>query len=189
MSALFLPQVSVAATRRRRFLWCLWWSGPPVHTPFRKPDAFQGGARTHEEALRMAERAFQLGHPERPKASSDPSNMTLQEVEPRWARAWGRTLVGDTPWPKVRGKNEHNEAALPVSAALENVANAASLWTILGTSKDATLEELKQAFRRRALEVHPDHGGTAEAFIKLKRAYETAQKRAARPQPKRKPKP
>ena len=38
-------------------MWVAWWTAPPAREPFRKPDAFSGGARSHEEALAQARRA------------------------------------------------------------------------------------------------------------------------------------
>ena len=48
-----------------------------------------------------------------------------------------------------------------------------SSYDILGIDEDADEAEIKQAFRRRALEVHPDKpGGSHEEFIKVREAYE-----------------
>ena len=44
---------------------------------------------------------------------------------------------------------------------------------ILGLTFPFTLQELKRAYRRRALETHPDSGGTAEAFRSVHIAYQT----------------
>lgn len=79
MSDLFAPVCSIAPTKRRRFLWAAWWTGAPARDPFRKPDASSGGARTREEARLEAERA---------------AGRSLVEIEPRWARAWARVLLG-----------------------------------------------------------------------------------------------
>lgn len=40
----------------------------------------------------------------------------------------------------------------------------------LELDRDATTEEVKRAYLRRAMKTHPDVGGTSEAFIKTKRA-------------------
>ncbi len=182
MTTLFAPQVAIAPTRRRRFLWAAWWTGAPNRDPFRKPDAFQGGARTREEAHAVAERAAEVA---------------LIEIEPRWARAWGRILVGQAPWPRRRGDDEPRAAGAPAggrsSAADEPEAPSGkgpplpSVWAVLRVSPQASLEELKQAFRTRAKELHPDHGGSDADFIRLQRAYEEAQRRAARPKPRKRP--
>lgn len=45
-------------------------------------------------------------------------------------------------------------------------------FTILGVSMDATQEEVKAAYRKKAAEVHPDKGGTNEQMTKVNAAYE-----------------
>jgi hypothetical protein len=42
----------------------------------------------------------------------------------------------------------------------------------LGVPKDCTRDELKEAFRARALLAHPDRGGEPAAFIQLRLAYD-----------------
>ncbi|MGH8906276.1 MAG: molecular chaperone DnaJ [Egibacteraceae bacterium] len=54
------------------------------------------------------------------------------------------------------------------------------LYEILGVSRDATDEELKRAYRRKAREVHPDQGGDEEAFKELTAAYEVLRNPQAR---------
>lgn len=150
-AALFAPVCAIAPTRRRRFLWAAWWTAPPTRYPFRKPDAFAGGARTRAEALAAAERA--AGHP-------------LTEIESGWARAWSNVLIGKEPWP----------AASNASAGKRTPAasQGPSVWQILGLEPGATLSEIKRAYRARALETHPDRGGSAEAFRSVQTAYERA---------------
>ena len=46
-------------------------------------------------------------------------------------------------------------------------------YEILGIDRGADEDEIKRAFRKRALEVHPDkNGGSHEEFIKVREAYE-----------------
>jgi molecular chaperone DnaJ len=45
-------------------------------------------------------------------------------------------------------------------------------YEILGVSKDASADEIKKAFRRAAVEHHPDRGGNEEKFKELNEAYE-----------------
>jgi curved DNA-binding protein CbpA len=51
--------------------------------------------------------------------------------------------------------------------------------TILGLGPTATLAEIKRAFRRLALATHPDRGGSAAAFIRIKWAHDEALERRA----------
>lgn len=43
---------------------------------------------------------------------------------------------------------------------------------ILGLSEGATADSIRSAYRKRALETHPDRGGTAAEFLKVQAAYE-----------------
>ena len=171
MSDLYAPCCSIARTRRRRFLWAAWWSAAPTREPFRPPDAASGGARTHDEALAEA------------LVAGRAAGVTLIETESSWARAWLRVVAGEPPWPRT---SRPPEVARGGAARGAREASAGpSVWATLGVSVHATPLELKRAYRARALVVHPDHGGTAEAFRALSRAYEEAVRRSARPRKNR----
>jgi hypothetical protein len=169
MADLFAPVCSIAPTRRRRFFWAAWWSAPPTPDPFRKPDASGGGARSRADALHEAEAA--AGRP-------------LVEVDARWARAWSRVVTGEAPWTRAEidrdaaGADHH---ARPRAARPQPT----SIWTTLGVPATATRAEIKAAFRKRALETHPDHGGESLAFRTLRAAYAEACKRRERPRKRR----
>ncbi len=45
-------------------------------------------------------------------------------------------------------------------------------YELLGISENATKEEIKKAYRKKALELHPDRGGDAKMFKDLQKAYE-----------------
>ena len=47
-----------------------------------------------------------------------------------------------------------------------------SYYDILGVNKNATQDEIKKAFRRKAVEHHPDKGGSEEKFKEVSEAYE-----------------
>jgi len=157
-------------------MWVAWWTAPPARAPFRKPDASSGGARSHEEALAEARRA--VGGP-------------LVEIEPYWARAWARVLLGRPPWG-VRAEgaasgSAHGRSSGRSTTAMTNAAQVTttSIWETLGITARATADDLKRAFRQRALATHPDRGGDAEAFRQVQRAFKEAQRRIARRRPTR----
>lgn len=54
------------------------------------------------------------------------------------------------------------------------------LYEILGVSRDATEDDLKRAYRRKAREFHPDQGGDEESFKELTAAYEVLRNPQAR---------
>lgn len=147
-------------------MWVAWWTAPPAREPFRKPDAFSGGARSHEEALAQARRA---------------AGVLLVEIEPYWARAWARVLLGRPPWG-VRGEGAASSSAHRRSSGRST---ATSIWETLGITARATADDLKRAFRQRALATHPDRGGDAEAFRQVQSAFKEAQRRIARRRPTR----
>jgi len=157
-------------------MWVAWWTAPPSREPFRKPDAFSGGARSHDEALAQARRA---------------AGMLLVELEPYWARAWARVLLGRSPWGVRaeattsrggRGRSSGRSTTETTNAAR---ATTTSIWETLGITARATAADLKRAFRQRALATHPDRGGDAEAFRQVQSAFKEAQRRIARRRPTR----
>lgn len=157
MTDLFAPVCSITKTKRGRWFWAAWWSGPPNHVPFRKPDAEGGAARSREEALAAAERR---------------AGTKLGEVDALWAKAWMRVLRGQSPWPSKSSRQPRAG-----TATVRAEPQPASVWTLLGVSPRATEAELKAAYRKKAMEAHPDHGGDADAFRRVVAAYAEARKR------------
>lgn len=49
-------------------------------------------------------------------------------------------------------------------------------FTILGVSMDASEEEVRDAYRKKAFEVHPDRGGSNLEMAKVNAAWETIRK-------------
>jgi len=117
------------------------------------PDAWGGGATTEEDARVLAERA---------------AGMPLQQIDGHWAAGFKRLRAGLPPFvtPEQR-------VASPVDRPVDP-------HKILGVAANSTLDEIKAAFRKKALEHHPDRGGSAETFIALKRAYDSIVKRRVR---------
>ncbi len=162
MSSLFAPVCSITRTSRGRYFWVAWWSGPPAHVPFRKPDA-EGGAATTRQAARAAAE----------KRAGTP----LIEIDGLWARAWKRMLRGQPPWPS-QASREPRAPRANVSAHPED---NASIWSVLGVSAHVTDAELKTAYRKKAMATHPDRGGDAEAFRRVVAAYAEARRRLRKP--------
>lgn len=48
-----------------------------------------------------------------------------------------------------------------------------NLYEVLGISKDASNSEIKKAYRKLAVQHHPDKGGDADKFKQISNAYET----------------
>lgn len=161
MTDLFAPVCSITTTKRRRFFWAAWWTSPPTRLPFTKPDASDGGAMTAEEAFAAAEKR---------------AGVSLALVDPLWARAWIRILRGEAAWPSKASREPARGVPRPRSPA-----ESGSIWELLGVTRDATEAELKAAFRKRAIELHPDQGGDDETFRRLIRAHQEAQRRLRKP--------
>ena len=54
---------------------------------------------------------------------------------------------------------------------MANAMNRAEAAALLGVGEAATAEELKKAYKRKALRAHPDKGGSKEQFQRLAEAY------------------
>ena len=50
-----------------------------------------------------------------------------------------------------------------------------SLYDVLLVDRNASLDEIKSAFKRRALQVHPDKGGSKDAFHLVYEAPDSSQ--------------
>jgi len=149
MTAIARGVYAITRTKRRRLLWCAWWTGEPAASPFRAPDAWAGGAADEDEARAAAE--ARAGRP-------------LTPIDGRWAGAWVRVRAGLPPFP----------SRAPRDPAAPRPAAVADPHRVLGVVPGASLGEVKAAFREKALAHHPDRGGTDEAFIAVKRAYDAA---------------
>jgi hypothetical protein len=74
------------------------------------------------------------------------------------------------------------ERAAGAGGRLGNVSerrDAAAAFETLGVAPDADSEEIRAAYREQVKEVHPDHGGEAEAFRELQEAYTAAREAAS----------
>jgi hypothetical protein len=46
---------------------------------------------------------------------------------------------------------------------------------LLGVGRNATLDDIRRAFRAHAIVTHPDHGGNAHAFTEIRAAFDILQ--------------
>lgn len=46
------------------------------------------------------------------------------------------------------------------------------IYRILGVDGSSTEDEIKKAYRKMAIKLHPDRGGSQEDFIRLQEAWE-----------------
>ena len=79
------------------------------------------------------------------------------------------------------GFNFENMGAGPGEGRSKKVNNK-RYYELLEVKSDATQDEIKKAYRKKALKEHPDKGGDPEKFQDISKAYETLsddQKRAA----------
>ena len=58
-----------------------------------------------------------------------------------------------------------------------------SPYDVLGVDRDADEDEIRSAYRDRVLESHPDHGGSMEAFGRVRTAYEKLAGEGRSPEP------
>ena len=93
----------------------------------------------------------------------------------RTARAQGKAV----PWPwsgsaKTRQVNPNAGTQLMVSPAAKALDYFQTALALLGIDESEPLshERLKTAFKKTSLRVHPDKGGTAEAFDEVTRAFQ-----------------
>lgn len=104
----------------------------------------------------------------------------LTIIDPHWARAWKSVLRGQTPsappTADARAKRRSSRAA----------ATTPSHWSVLGLEPGAPLTDVKQAYRKRALQTHPDQGGDADLFRATQHAYEKITAKLSKRSPRKK---
>jgi hypothetical protein len=119
-------------------------------------------------------------------------NPSLREHAERWAKS-ARDVLSDR---KARAKfllhgvvtgisefaddilrrREHDQqqARARARAALWSTNRPLTAFTTLGLTTNATVDEIKLAYRRMAVQLHPDRGGDHDAMVQLNAAYQEA---------------
>jgi hypothetical protein len=72
----------------------------------------------------------------------------------------------------LQNTEELNESHISAFSTILQIILEETDWDILGVPEGASAEEIRRAYRTKARGAHPDTGGTAEAFQKLKDAYD-----------------
>lgn len=83
------------------------------------------------------------------------------------------------PFPVWKSRRRHHWRRQSGPAVIPMPAPPRSPFAVLGLTPPFTREQVKAAFRARSKVAHPDHGGTNEAFVALREAYEQALKACA----------
>lgn len=78
-----------------------------------------------------------------------------------------------------RRAHEEEQARARARAALWSPNGPHTAFTLLGLPSIASIDEIKSAYRRKAVECHPDKGGEHLSMVKLNAAYEAAVEYAA----------
>jgi hypothetical protein len=117
-------------------------------------------------------------------ANTGPQRDTIQHSEPRWAMYSTKAVPTATTntAPKAATAMTTDIIVSPAAAALDYFQEA---LTLLGIDDELTLtpERLKAAYKRASLRVHPDKGGTKEAFDAVSKAYRYVARILARVSP------
>jgi hypothetical protein len=78
-----------------------------------------------------------------------------------------------------RREQDEQQARARARAAPWSASSPLTAFTTLGLTRNATIDEIKVAYRRRAIQLHPDRGGDHSAMVQLNAAYEEAAEYAA----------
>ncbi|AMV37821.1 DnaJ domain-containing protein [Planctomyces sp. SH-PL62] len=78
-----------------------------------------------------------------------------------------------------RRDREAEQARMRARAALWSPGGPSAAFSTLGLFSAASLDEIKAAYRRKAVQLHPDRGGDHAAMVQLNAAYEAAVEYAA----------
>lgn len=132
----------------RKWFWCVGWD--LIDEP-----EFKGFASSAEAALEDAKRAA--------KREVQPSGNWMSRIALRQLRA-----------EKIRQRQAQSRHARRYTQDAKSVSEC---FRVLGIDAGSGVAEVKSAYRKLALIHHPDLGGDAEQFIRIRRYYEQAMER------------
>lgn len=92
----------------------------------------------------------------------------------------GSRLPFETPLPGRSGGSDRDTRdrwERVRAPRMDTSTRATAAFRALGLPPDATPAEVTEAYRERVKDVHPDHGGDAESFRRLREAYTVARER------------
>lgn len=142
-----------------RAVWAAWWTELPAPAPFVPPDA-RGEASDEHAAQREVLQAF----------SRVRGCRTRRQIDGRFALAADRWAHGvDPPFPGARRRAARGHVAAPSELPRDAV-------ECLGLTPPFTFERAREAYRRRALEDHPDRGGSHGDILALNDAWQRVRK-------------
>ncbi|MGZ3419857.1 MAG: hypothetical protein ACXWUG_13195 [Polyangiales bacterium] len=152
--------VYAIADKGTRSFWAAWWTVLPSRARFVPPDARGEAVDVH--AAKQA--AFEAFAKARGVTGWREVDATYATAADRWARGIDPVFPGD------------KKRAVPkLDASLDLPDDVREILDLRGP---ATLESAREAYRRRALELHPDRGGTHEQMLALNRAWEVVKKQS-----------
>lgn len=87
-------------------------------------------------------------------------------------KPYGRPPPGVRGDPDAWARAFHERTQASGPGAVDAALGADSPWAVLGLEPGAGPDDVKRAYRKRAMQTHPDHGGRQEDFEKVQAAYE-----------------
>jgi len=104
----------------------------------------------------------------------------LLKDDPPWNNDLPEYYKGEPYWNNYKGYDRESESWFDEEYFFnwntdpfvsEERADINSDLGVLGLSKSPSQEDIKEAFKTKAKETHPDKGGTCEAFRRVREAY------------------
>jgi hypothetical protein len=92
-------------------------------------------------------------------------------------RAWDKSsrvwTLPEEYAPTVRSLCKLQFGVVPDQPRPARVGPVLDPWAVLGLSRAASTSDVRCAYRRLAVALHPDHAGSHELFLLVQQAYQT----------------